>query len=222
LGVNLVRIYQTPTIKVNKKSLKSEIKLAIHSIFVNDFLNTYQTLSKFQKKVFAYLQWFSKKFKCVFPCLFKIANAVGCSIATVKRATAIFQDLGWIYKKKRGYQSNLYFLNDELIYLNLNDVSIFLREECAVNEPVLRSSSIESIVNGTKEVKGVPISREIPHMIKPAKISDRDKQRLANEFSDYELTEAVQDTKQYLRWGNKITSLIAVLWSAAKRARKKL
>lgn len=154
--------------------------------------------------------------------MFKIANAVGCSIATVKRATALFQSLGWLYKKKRGYQSNLYFLNDELISLNIDDRSLFLRETCAIREPVLRSSSSVSInTNNGTHVK-VPISREIPHILQPAQISDIDKQRLANAFSDYELIESIKDAKQYLRWGNKIKSLVAILWAGAKRVRDKM
>ena len=192
------------------------------SVFVNEFLIKYSILTKFQKKIFKYLQWFSKIRRYVYPCLLRIANHVGCSIATVKRATAYFQELGWLCKQKCHYQSNLYFLNDELISLNLDDESLFLRERCAQNELVLQSSSSVSIDTCTKNEVGVPISREIPHILKPAKISDRDKQRLANRFSDHELIESIKDAKQYLRWGNKIVSLIAILWSGAKKARDKL
>lgn len=190
------------------------------STFVNDFLNTFQALSKFQQKCFKYLQWFAKKFRCVFPCIQKIANAIGCSIATIKRATAYFQNIGWLYKRKRGYQSSLYYLHQELIDLDLNDQSLFLRDKCAENELVLRSSfpdSNEFISTSEK----VPISnemknREIPESIKLVGLDHKERQDLANMFSHFELDKAVDDALSYDSWGNNIKSWFAVIFSRAK------
>lgn len=191
------------------------------SDFITNFLNIYQTLTVFQKKIFKYLQWFSKKFRCVFPCLQKIANAIGSCVRTVTRATKYFQDLGWIYKKKRGYQSNLYFMNDELIDLNLDDKSLFFREKCPDNVHVLESSSSDSIDTSIQEGK-VPIyenmeNKEIPHILKIRCLSIDDRQRLANRFSEYALYQSIEDAKWYAKMGNKIKNYLALIWSGAKR-----
>ena len=185
---------------------------------MNDFLSIYPSLTNFQKKIFKYIQWFSKIRRCVYPAVITIAKAVGCGVATVMRATKLFQDLGWILKKQRGYISNTYFINDELISLNLNDQSLFLREKCEVNDSVLRSSSSDSNNIGTLEEQ-VPIEkkREIPHFLHMKCLPLRDQQRLANKFPDYALLEAIKDMKKYHEWGNKIRDFVGMMWSGAKR-----
>lgn len=205
-----------PTFFVNWV-LGSELLLTKFSDFLNDFLNIFPTLSKFYKKVFKYLQWFSKKFRCVFPCILRIANSIGCSNSTVKRATAFFEQMGWIIKKKCPYGSNQYFINNELISLNLDDPSLFFREECSQNDPVLGNSSSDLNNLGTqKAIVPIQKKREIPYFIKIKGLSNDDQQRLANEFPDYVLYEAIKDAKAYVGWGNKIKSFIALVWSRAK------
>ena len=81
--------------------------MAVHSDFINDFLNIYPTLTKFQKKLFKYLHWYARKWRCVFPSLQTISKAIGCCISTVMRATKIFEKLGWLCKRKIHYCSNL-------------------------------------------------------------------------------------------------------------------
>lgn len=190
------------------------------SDFINNFLNIFPTLSKFQKKAFKYLQWFAQKFRCVFPCLQKIANAIGCSKATVMRATSLFEKLGWIAKKKRGYCSNTYFMNDELISLNLKDEKIFLREECKVNATVFKESFPVYIDTSTSlvPVSKSPISEEQPilDVVKIKCLKVEDQQKLSNKFSEYSLVQAIQDAKWYARQGRKILSYIGLIYSRAK------
>ncbi len=188
---------------------------------VKNFLKTFKSISKFQRKIFKYLHWFSKKFHCVFPGLQKIANAIGSSTRTVIRATELFVSLGWMYKKKRGYQSNLYFINDEIIALDLNDEKIFHREECHHNVTVLESSFPDKENICTRKQK-VPIyknieNRHIPEFLKnpTLKMDPKDQQRLANAFTERELYESINDGKWYVKAGNRVGSWIAFLWYRA-------
>src|SRR5947207_15108289 len=179
------------------------------SDFINDFLNIFPSLSKLHKKVFRYLQWLAKKYRCVFPCILRIANSVGCGSATVKRATALFEQMGWLIKKKCPYQSNQYFLNDELISLNLDDKTLFFREERSENDPVLSSSSSDiNLSNGTSGSACI----KIPLFLDKARLSQEEKQRLMKNFSECALFEAVNDARWYLRQGNKIRSLMGFLY----------
>lgn len=194
--------------------------------FVNNFLNLYPTLTKFQKKLFKYLQWFSNKFRCVFPCVQKMANAIGSSVCTVMRATALFQNLGWIYKRKRGYCSNLYFMNEELINLNLSDESLFLREKCEENDSVLRNPSSVFLDTST-QVREVAKNKEknnryIPEFLKIRGLEHCQMQDLANNFSECALYEAIQEAKLYRKKGNIFTNFGGYLWKAAKRYAKNI
>jgi hypothetical protein len=198
------------------------------SSLLNDFLNIYQTLSKFQRKVFKYLQWFSKKFRNVFPCIYTMTKALGCSDSTIKRATAFFHKMGWIAKCKRGYQSNIYYMNDELIRINLDDTNLFFREERPLNDPI--NDPVLSLLKQEKDIstglevqvcktqsKQAPQKRDIPHFLNMKRLTLNDQQRLANEFSDFALVYAKKEAQKYVGWGNKIKSLIAIMWSLAKK-----
>lgn len=202
--------------------------MRVISPLLNDFLNIYQTLSKFQRKVFKYLQWFSKKFRNVFPCIFTMTQALQCSDSTIKRATAYFHRMGWVSKSKRGYQSNVYYMNNELIDLNLDDVNLFFREKRPVNDPtndpVLKEpiqvkdiSTSEGVHIDNIKTKKAPQKRDVPEFIKIKGISENDQQRLANEFSEYSLSKALEEAKWYTKKGNKIKSIISYMWKAAKR-----
>jgi len=145
---------------------------------------------------------------------------VKCHISTVMRATAYFEELGWLYKKKRGYCSNLYYLNDEIIALDLNDEKVFLRPQCEENATVLRSSFLCNDINSTEQpevhAKKAEENRPIPACIKISSITPADQQRLANHFSEWELVNSVIAAKKYTKWGNKIKSMISVIWKGAK------
>lgn len=196
------------------------------SVLVNDFLNIFQTLSKLQRKVFKYLHWFSKKWRNVFPCIKRMAEALECSESSIKRATSYFHKLGWICKVKRSYRSNLYFMDDGLIRLNIEDKNIFLKDpvNAPQNDLVLTAPIKEKNISTSSEVqvyknpqKVAQKNRNIPEFVQIPEISRTDQQRLANAFNEYELVKAVEEYRWYKSKGNKIMSAIGVIWSAAKR-----
>lgn len=188
-----------------------------YSEFVTSFLNIFQTLTKFQKKIFRYLQWIANKYRHVFVSVPTICEAVFCSLRTVTSATNLFQQLGWISKIKRGYQSNDYYMNDELLALDLNDNSLFLREKLQDNCSVLRDYNSEYIDISTKSAH-IPDKKDrpIPEFIKTREVSREDQQRLANTFSEYALKQSMEDAKWYHKQKGGIKSYIALIWSRAK------
>lgn len=191
------------------------------SVTLNDFFNIYPTLTPLQKKILQYLQWFAKKFRCVFPCLQKIANAIRCSIRTVSNATRLFENLGWVYKKRRGYCSNIYFINEEIIALDLKDESIFLRENLPIDCHVLKESSsvfIDStVVDEDQLIQKKKEKRPIPHFLKKSDLQESQRQTLANDFHDRPIILAIEEAENYERKGNVILNLGGYLWKAAQR-----
>lgn len=195
--------------------------MSVRSEFVNHFLNIYHTLTKFQKKSFKYMHWMARKFRHVFVSVLNIATNIKCCKRTVSRCTNLFEELGWIIKIKHGYRSNDYFMNEELIALDLDDPTLFLRGECLQNVPVLESSSSECIYIGTKSThicdKKEQKNRHIPEFLNIKGLSIDEQQRLANQFSEYSLKHSLEDAKWYVKQGNKIKTLIGSLWAGAVR-----
>ena len=147
--------------------------------------------------------------------------ALRCSESTIKRATAYFHQMGWIVKSKRGYQSNVYYMDDELTDLDLKDETLFLREKRPVNDPVLEKPVSDYINLSTnnpvhshreKQEKTIP---EFLHKVK--NLEDQQKQSLIDRFSEYSLVKAIEEAKWYLRKGNIIGNIGGYLWKAAKR-----
>jgi helix-turn-helix protein len=97
------------------------------SQIVNSLLSCFQLMSKGHRAVFKYLQWMAKTFRNVFPSLESIAKATGFSPKTVQRAVAKFVIMNWLIKVRRPYQSNVYYMPDEIIDLNIDDSSAFFR-----------------------------------------------------------------------------------------------
>lgn len=202
------------------------------SHLLNDFLNIFQILSKFQRKIFKYLQRKAQKWRNVYPSVITISRQIGCSESTVKRATAYFHEQGWISKCKKNYQSNLYYMNDELIDLDLDNQNIFLRIKRPVNDlrvdpnndPVLRVLKEEENIGTREEVhadrekkKKLASDRDIPYCLNIKALTLPQQQRLANNFSEHSLVSAIIEAKKYVGWGNQIRSMIALLWNLAKK-----
>lgn len=97
------------------------------SDLLTHFLNTYQILTKKQKKIFRHLHYLSKKHRNVFPSHTTIAEKCGCTRDTVVKTIKKFQSWGWIVSIKRCYRSSLYFMSDELVFLDLDNPKIFER-----------------------------------------------------------------------------------------------
>ena len=195
------------------------------SNLVNDFLNLFGILSKLQQKIFRLFHWFSKNKRNIYIGIPYIAEKIGCSERTVKRATAYFQQMGWICKVKRCYRSNLYYMTNELIKLNLDDKKLFnVPSSVPENGPILGVLKTELTISTTEQVriyknqpKPAPKEKEIPQVINVKGIAPNDQQRLANQFSEYALVRAMEEARWYVRQGNQIRSLIAYIRKAAER-----
>lgn len=109
-------------------------------------------------------------------------------------------------------------MNEELICLDLDDPTLFYREKCPENVPVLESSSnvYDNIGTGSAQIQEKK-DKTIPHFIKTRELSNQEQQRLANEFSEYALKQSMQDAIWYHKQGNKIKSYIGLIWNGAKR-----
>lgn len=197
-----------------------------HSEFVNNFLVDFQVLTPFQKNIFKYLHFLAKKFKWVYPGISRIANHVGSCTRTVKRALATFRKLGWLCTLKKGYSSNNYFINDEIISLDLDDKNIFLNHECPPNVPIVNNSSNVFIDTYTKEAK-VSIckkieNRYVPEFLRIKCLTFEEQQRLANRFCEKVLYEALEYAKWCARTKKIVISWIGLIWDKAERFSKKL
>ena len=85
------------------------------------FKDSWQLFSKGYRKVFKYLWWYFRHLRTVFPSLETIAKEIKLSKRQVQNALNHFLKLklvGWV---KRPYQSNVYFMPDEIIEINLKD-----------------------------------------------------------------------------------------------------
>ncbi len=97
------------------------------SQLIESLLTGFQLMSKGTRKVFKYLQWMSKTYRNVFPSLESIAKGTGLSVKTVQRAINSFVTMDWLIKIRRPYQSNVYYMPDEIININLEDSEAFFR-----------------------------------------------------------------------------------------------
>ncbi len=109
----------------------TQLKYAISSNFINDkeivdnFLAWYEMASRKQKRIFCYLQQFSRYHNCVFPGQDRIAEKAGCGREWVNRTLKRLEGWGFLYKKRRPYRSSQYYLHESLLRLDLNNIEIF-------------------------------------------------------------------------------------------------
>ena len=83
-----------------------------------NFLNTFELLSRKQQKIWRYLQKYSQENVNVFPLHREIARKCKCHRDTVVIATNKFKLFKWLRVVKRAYSSNLYFIAEE--FLNID------------------------------------------------------------------------------------------------------
>jgi hypothetical protein len=91
-------------------------------------ISVYQLLSRFKRKIFKYIHGLLRTYIHAFPSLITIANNCGCSVKTVQRAIDYFVSVGFISYRTRPYQSNVYFMDDDILKLNLDDPNLFLKK----------------------------------------------------------------------------------------------
>jgi hypothetical protein len=115
-----------------------------------NFTSLWHLLTKSHRQIFKILQWYSQRFDYVFISLDTIARDCKVSRSTVKRALNVFRKNEWFGSHRRGYQTSLLFLSDELIDLDTNEIG-----KRTLNEPVLDTLSKEKI-----NLDGATSSRE--------------------------------------------------------------
>lgn len=83
--------------------------------------NSWRIFSKGYRRVFKYLWWFFRHLRTVFPSLDTISMEVKLSKRQVQNALNHFLGLGLLGWVKRPYQSNVYFMPEEIIEIDLKD-----------------------------------------------------------------------------------------------------
>lgn len=96
-----------------------------YSLVREDFLDTFQLLTPKQKKIWCYLQSMAKNLRVVFPGQGTIAKAVGCCRETVVETIKKFVEAGWLQIIKRFWRSHVYFVNEQLINLDVRNPKTF-------------------------------------------------------------------------------------------------
>ncbi len=184
--------------------------------------------SKTFQKIFLYLQWFNKTYIHTFPSLDTIASACKCNRRTVSRALSYFETHHWITRLKRAYQSNIYILHPDLVSFDCFDDNNFKRDDVPqvvpvnvpVNVPVLENTN-PSIYFGTgteavPDIESKNLAKpKIHECIRRFRLTDEEKIRLTNNFTEYHLANAIDDGKWLEQQGGKIKTLMGFLWARA-------
>lgn len=207
------------------------------------FQDTYQLLSPKQQKIWNVIQHFCKTYRNAFPSLSKIAELAGCSIRTVCTAINKFKKFGWLESTKRCFRSCLYYIKEQLLYINTKDKRNFLKptnnyhdgggggtESSSCEELHDKLQHIQCIPKGIKtlsdsipkkEKKYYRPNRHIPHFLGINAITLEDQQKLANQFSERDLYEALQESKSFWRNVAKIKNMPAWITAKCKQYIKK-
>lgn len=203
---------------------------------LSTFKDTYLLLSKNTRKVWKYLVFMSKKFTHVFPSIDRMAEKIGCNEKTVRRALNLFLQMGWLGWKKRGYNSNLYFLDNELLAVDLNSNSTWEKQQnVRANVHVLSSSPDDISVHTNSPVETVEkepsssgstlieseVLKAAPKCIAIKGLEIPEIAALTRDFSEFELIKATDDANWYIEKGRKIANLFGFLVSCANKCRKK-
>jgi hypothetical protein len=187
-----------------------------------NFLNLFPLLTPKQQKIWRCLHWYSKNYRQVFPSHEKLAKAAGCHRDTVIECLKKFSSMGWIASFKRCYRSSLYFIQEALIALNLDDPRTFRRAapkkasisasnptknptEIPTKNPTLYNAVAPSELierkndgseNGCVQSTEIKKQKDLPLEIKQLPVSDRDKAQLTR-YSQQVLNLALEDSRTY-------------------------
>lgn len=112
---------------MSSKPRSKEELLSLHASYIR--------LSPFQKKVLDFLIYLRKKYGSVYPSIDTIAEFAGCDRRTVFRALEVLRRQGWLAHENRPYQSNLYYVSDELLAVDFKKPPV--TQACHPNVTVL-------------------------------------------------------------------------------------
>ena len=205
----------------------------LYSDIVENFLNNFQKLTPNFKKIFRYLQGIAFKYRNVYPSVPTIAKNCGCSVNTVKRATALFRVLGFLRSQKVAYQSNYYYIIPGLIRLNTRDHNTFKNPPQSAAGTCVGTcvgTSVGPVFTTTKEIKDINTSTPVPvptnknkHQNFPIRacvvmdsLTQQQQQDLSDRYNDYALIHAIKDSVWYVKQGKVIKSMVKYLWNRAE------
>ena len=188
------------------------------SELVENFLNSFQILSKKFRQIFKYMQYMCKSKRTVWPSLRHISKTCECSVKTVQRALSYFNSQGWLVWRRCPYQSNLYFMDDGLLALNMNNKKTF--EKTNVHQNVHQNVHVSSHPCSSSSMYGTKQDVPVPQIIKIKGLTPEEMQELANQYTERELACAIEDLKWYERKGNKIREFFKCLRSQAWKVSK--
>lgn len=131
-----------------------------------ELLKSYwHTLNRNYRETIKYLWALAQKHNFVFPSYERIAEMCGYSVRTAKNICARLAKIGLISWKRRGYQSNLYFLPDELLKLDLRNRRLFTdspRESCTISCTVLNNIDSKKYVHTGEPSASPPATPDVP------------------------------------------------------------
>lgn len=207
------------------------------SQIVNSLLNCFQLMSKGHRAIFKYLHFMAKTCRNVFPSLAHIAKVKGLCIKTIQRAIDKFVAMDWLIKIRRPYQSNVYYMPDEIIDLNLEDSSTFLRnvhqcvhqcdqQDVHQNVHVLsnHSSSLDNPVDmeSKERLQMRNLEQNTTPLMSLPGLTFGSICELMRTFDDRTIAEAVRSTHWYMSLpGKHIKSMKAWIEKTAKNLKNK-
>lgn len=184
------------------------------------------------QEIWKVIWYFCKKYRASFPSHEKIAQLVGCCRRTVVNAINSFRNFGWLETTKRCFRSSLLFIKEHLLNINPKDRRNYINTDWGEGrggQPISREelhSDLHTIYSNQKDIETLSDSipkkekkyyrpnRVIPEFIKIQGMPPEDWQKLANQFSDRDLFEALQEAKSFSKSVEKIRNKAA--WITSK------
>ena len=133
-----------------------------------DFLDTFQLLTPKQKKIWCYLQSMAKNLRVVFPGQGTIAKAVGCCRETVIETIKKFVEAGWMQIIKRFWRSHTYFVNEQLVNLDVHNPKTFAKPKSQgkpTTDPTTNPTPIR--VTSSTQIRNVETKNENVQAMEP-------------------------------------------------------
>lgn len=204
------------------------------------FSNLYILLSKYERRIWDYLQSFCQKYNTVAVTHQKIANSVGCTRRTVIRVLQKFKRYGWMNWFPRFWKSSLFMITESLSKFNMKTKD-FLKKgffktkvcEATKNKFPLVNVTPNVTPNVTHTLKTYGYEKNVSvhekeyfekimlHEIKDLFIKDWDKIYLTRYFNERILRLSLEDYSTY-KEKTPVRNIAAFLVSRCKFYAKKV
>lgn len=187
------------------------------------------------RSILKYLQYKSRENKYVFPSIPRMAKICNCAQSTVKKWIATFIEWNWLSRYKRPYQSNLYTLITYLIEVDLESENFLANKSAPIqptdrlpNRPVLDNKHKTCTKDspsgtGTEERSGTIDEglKERLRLLKDLKLFEHEKLELARKLTLNQLAKAMEDVRDWQKWGNPFRDLKRYVECAAEGWKKR-